>query len=53
MAKPKTTDERRLLQLQSRELTLRSGIYNKQEEHLAVKQEITAMKSKLTKGVRK
>jgi hypothetical protein len=50
MAKPKTTDERRLLQLQSRELTLRSGLANKTVEHQEVKSAILDMKSKLQKA---
>lgn len=46
----KNSEERRLLQLQSKELTLRSAIANKQVEHVEVKQAIALQKAKLTKG---
>jgi len=49
MAVTKTAEERRLLQMQSRELTLRSQIINKQDEHATVKAEIAAQKAKLGK----
>lgn len=50
MATLKTSDERRLLQLQSKELTLRSALANKGSEHQDVKQQIVQMKLKMQKG---
>jgi len=46
----KTNEERRLLQLQSKELTLRSAIVNKQSEHAEVKAAISIQKTKVMKG---
>jgi len=50
MALPKTNEERRLLQLQSKELTIRSTIANKQAEHAEVKQAIVIQKQKVIKA---
>jgi hypothetical protein len=49
MVSKKTDDERRLLQMQSKELTLRSTILNKQAEHAEVKAAIQMQKSKISK----
>lgn len=48
----KSSDERRLLQLQSRELTLRSKKADLDEQHVKVKEEIGLHKSKMSKGKR-
>lgn len=50
MAIVKSDEERRLLQLQSKELTLRSAIINKQSEHAEVKQAIVIQKTRVSKG---
>jgi hypothetical protein len=46
----KTSDERRLLQLQSRELTIRSKRADLDDAHVKVKEEIALHKSKMSKG---
>jgi hypothetical protein len=50
MAKPKTSEERQLLLLQGKELTLRSNRAKLENDHLAVKEAIASAKAKLAKG---
>jgi len=49
MAKAKSSDERRLLQLQGRELTIRGKKADLEDEHLKVRQEIVNLKNRKAK----